>query len=69
MRSRVEVRIPAGGDVALLVDWMNLHDEAWETRLLPLAELVAASHPDAVWSAEPIPDEMSDKEAVTGHAH
>lgn len=67
MRSRVEVRIPAGGDVALLVDWMNLHDEAWETRLLPLAELVAQSHPAAVWSAVPIPDDVSDKTAMTGH--
>lgn len=66
MRSRVDVTF-SGGGVGLLYEWTDIGVEAWDRALLPLAELVAAAHPEAVWVATPIPDDMSDKEALSGH--
>lgn len=66
MRSLVEVTFD-GGSVGLLYEWTDISIMPWEQHLMPLAELVAAAHPEATWTAKPIPDDMSDKEGLLGH--
>lgn len=63
-RSLVTVTLPNGDNVAQLWCWSDLHSMDWTEFFAPLAALM----PNAVWTAEPIPDDMSEKEAVTGHA-
>lgn len=58
-----------GGSVAQIHPVMDLDAVEWSEFFLPLAELVAAAHPEAEWTARPLADEISDKEALTGHAH
>lgn len=58
-----------GGSVAQVYPLMDLTTVDWWEFFSPLAELIYAAHPDAVWSAALIPEDVSDKEAMTGHAH
>lgn len=63
-RTLIEVHTPGGGSIGLLVPWMDLARMDWWEYLMPLAELMAVSHPTAEWTFRPIPDEMSDREAM-----
>lgn len=67
MRTLIEVHTPGGGGIGLIVPWMDLDRMDWWKYLGPLAELVAAAHPDAEWTFTPIPEEISDKSALLGH--
>lgn len=46
-----------GGSIAQPYPWSDIGVPDWTVFLRPLAELVFAAHPDAVWSAAPIPDD------------
>lgn len=62
-RSLVEITLPNGGNVAWLVPWMDLERQPPLELLRPLAELI----PDGVWTARLIPDDESDRRALTGY--
>lgn len=62
-RSLVQVDLPAG-NVALIVPWMSLEIAPWSDLIRPLAELVGSA---GVWHARPIPDDETDKHAISGH--
>jgi hypothetical protein len=66
VRARVEITVD-GGSLGLITPLLDLDVEDWTIRLRPLAELVYAAHPEAVWRAFLIPDETSDKEALVGY--
>jgi hypothetical protein len=67
VRTLIEVHIPTGGGIGLIVPWMDLERMDWDRYLMPLAELVAAAHPSAEWTFTPIPDDVDDKGALLGH--
>lgn len=56
-----------GGSVAQIFPTMDLSVMRWTEFFAPLAALVHAAHPDAVWTATPIPDDVSDKGALLGY--
>lgn len=56
MKARIEVTMD-GGTVGLITPLLDLEVEDWTTRLRPLAELVHAAHPEAVWRAFLIPED------------
>lgn len=63
-RTLVEVFMPDGGSVGIIVPTLELDRMDWTEYLLPLAELVAARHPGAVWMAKPIADDIDDRKAM-----
>jgi hypothetical protein len=66
VRSLVEVHLPSGVSAGLVVPWMDLGLMDWTEYLQPLARLLA-DQSEAVWTAEPIPDDTDDKGALLGH--
>lgn len=68
MRARVDAHTPAGVIGALVTPY-DIGPSPWWEYLAPVAELLYAKWGNQVeWTATPIPEEMSDKEALSGHA-
>lgn len=65
-RCLIEVHIGSGG-IGVIVPTMDLDRMDWWEYMQPLAELIAEAHPNAEWTFTPIPDEWSDKRAISGH--
>lgn len=62
-RSLVEIKLPGGGNIAQIWCWSSLTTVDWTEFFAPLAALI----PDGEWTATPIPDDVSDRQAMTGH--
>jgi hypothetical protein len=59
----VTIKRPDGGVAAQVWCWSDIEAVDWCVFFRPLAELIT----DAVWECEPIPDDVTDKTAFTGH--
>jgi hypothetical protein len=67
MQTLIEIHLPGGGSVGVVVPWLNLDAMDWWEYLEPLAQLVAAAHPQAEWIFTPLADGQTDKGALVGH--
>ena len=65
-RSLVTVTLPDGSSAAQLWTWSDVGTVDWVEFFQPLADLLAGVE-GAVWTATPVPDDVSDRTAMTGH--
>jgi hypothetical protein len=56
-----------GGSIGEVHPAMDLDAVPWHEFFLPLAQLVYAAHPDAVWTCTTLADDETEKHALLGY--